>query len=958
MKPLHLPLFVVGMLAPFLLTAQSLHLIGSSPANHSANVALATTVTFTFNQALQPGTIALDSIGDRFIVIPYDRISIQGMEVAPDSRSVTFTVTHQPDVDYTWLFFGLRAATGEEMTDFNIVSYTTSSVSSAFSVEGQLILQDAPPTPHYSSSIVMLLTDLSFMNVEGSDGPQEAMKYAGVPNVITGEYSMPGVKPGNYYVLAMMFSTLSDEMEPSRIGMHTNALGDPQMIQVTDASITGLDLIMKQPDFGPGDLVDATQAFAVATSAAMTVNPHARPIYLEARNHHMPPAGDSDEWFSVFYSDADSTVQMIRSNGERVLDHQTMHFMDIPEDERFDTDIATIKSIPNMFLPSRDAIQVAMQNGLSELLAPAMTDNDVFVEVVYMLSHFYFEYDQFVSATSNPFWTIEALIGNQFGFTSAYFLIDAVTGSFIGKEIKEELWGPVPMELMHSIPSHMTSSVPLQTTVSFSFNEPIQIETLNGDSRMQTWSVFPMDLTIHDITYSEDFRTVYMDVVHAAETDYVWTFQSVRSTNGGGLQTAAVVNYTTQATVSPLMLAGSLIWPEGDFFPQPNHAMAVVVLLDSPDYFTNGMNGPPPDVRNAGANLMGTWDYSMANVRPGTYYPAVFVFTNGFEYGQLLAYGYSPDANDNPKSVTISDQSFTQYNIPLRFVSTGPDHQRTDVLEVLDDVRQHVAAQETGAELITLFGREELMRPAMPTGTSYEWSFIYFESATDTVQMIEANSDGITMVDRFHLSTVPEEERIPEELVRPLPSTFIGSSQAMSTALSNGLDVLINTTPNEAWAQVRYSLSNFYFQHPDILDEDSPPFWDIQYNAEIWNMDQMTWQREANFLIDALTGNFIFKTETTGIEPDEQVRKVELDQNYPNPFNPKTEIRYRKSEIGKTRLTVYDILGREVAVLVDGVMPVGHHRVTFDASALPSGIYLYRLEAGGEIIQRKMTVVK
>jgi hypothetical protein len=941
-----------------MLSAQQLSLTGSTPFDNSAGVALNTTVVIKWNLPLQIGTVSLDSIGDRFMVFPEDKITIHSVSYAEEQTELRFEVTHQADVDYVWSFFALQSASGIYQNTFEMLRYTTRATPSPLFIAGRLVMSDSTVVPDFSNAVVMLLSDLSFLDSENDDGPGDALKSAAKANPYTGDYTLLNVQPGSYYLMAMMFDVDGARLETIGIGVYSDEDGEPQLLEITTENLFNTDIEMISTDFEGGNPVDATEAFAVATSAAMTADPLARPIYLEARNHRMPPEGDSDEWFAVFYSDADSTVQMIQTDGERVLDHQTMHFMDIPEDERFDADIATIKSIPNMFLPSRDAIQVAMQNGLSELLAPAMTDNDVFVEVVYMLSHFYFEYDQFVSATSNPFWTIEALIGNQFGFTSAYFLIDAVTGSFIGKEIKEELWGPVPMELMHSSPSHMTSSVPLQTTVSFSFNEPIQIETLNGDSRMQTWSVLPMDLTIHDITYSEDFRTVYMDVVHAAETDYVWTFQSVRSTNGGGLQTAAVVNYTTQATVSPLVLAGSLIWPDGDFFPQPNHAMAVVVLLDSPDYFTNGMNGPPPDVRNAGANLMGTWDYSMANVRPGTYYPAVFVFTNGFEYGQLLAYGYSPDANDNPKSVTISDQSFTQYNIPLRFVSTGPDHQRTDVLQVLDDVRQHVAAQENGAELITLFGREELMRPAMPTGTSYEWSFIFFETATDTVQMMHADSDGITMVDRFHLSTVPEEERIPEELVRPLPTTFIGSSQAMSTALSNGLDVLINTTPNEAWAQVRYSLSNFYFQHPDILDEDSPPFWDIQYNAEIWNMDQMTWQREANFLIDALTGNFIFKTETTGIEPDEQVRKVELDQNYPNPFNPVTVIGFRLSVFGPISLKVYDILGREVAVLVDGVMPAGNHRVTFDASALPSGIYLYRLEAGGEMIQRKMTVVK
>jgi hypothetical protein len=57
-------------------------------------------------------------------------------------------------------------------------------------------------------------------------------------------------------------------------------------------------------------------------------------------------------------------------------------------------------------------------------------------------------------------------------------------------------------------------------------------------------------------------------------------------------------------------------------------------------------------------------------------------------------------------------------------------------------------------------------------------------------------------------------------------------------------------------------------------------------------------------------------------------------------------------------LTVYDILGRQVAVLVDGMMPAGSHHVTFDGTMLPSGVYLYRLESGGKSLQRKFTLVK
>jgi hypothetical protein len=85
---------------------------------------------------------------------------------------------------------------------------------------------------------------------------------------------------------------------------------------------------------------------------------------------------------------------------------------------------------------------------------------------------------------------------------------------------------------------------------------------------------------------------------------------------------------------------------------------------------------------------------------------------------------------------------------------------------------------------------------------------------------------------------------------------------------------------------------------------------------------------------------------------------VELSQNYPNPFNPATQIRFAVPVSGEVRLAVYDLLGREVAVLVKGGMSAGSHIVNFDAASLGSGVYVYRLDAAGQTLTRKMTLVK
>jgi alpha-tubulin suppressor-like RCC1 family protein len=97
----------------------------------------------------------------------------------------------------------------------------------------------------------------------------------------------------------------------------------------------------------------------------------------------------------------------------------------------------------------------------------------------------------------------------------------------------------------------------------------------------------------------------------------------------------------------------------------------------------------------------------------------------------------------------------------------------------------------------------------------------------------------------------------------------------------------------------------------------------------------------------------------TGVDQNEDVSDAfELLQTYPNPFNPTANIEYHLLATSLVRLSVFNILGSEIAVLVNNVQVAGEHRVTFDGSNLPAGVYFYRMQAGKFQETRKIVLLK
>ncbi len=173
----------------------------------------------------------------------------------------------------------------------------------------------------------------------------------------------------------------------------------------------------------------------------------------------------------------------------------------------------------------------------------------------------------------------------------------------------------------------------------------------------------------------------------------------------------------------------------------------------------------------------------------------------------------------------------------------------------------------------------------------------------------------------------------------------------MKVEQQNGVidyETAVSTTTSGEWEEMTWDMSGAGFEnHWDVITL----IFDFQDGQTGDGSPDFTWYFDDLYVFAGEIGT---STESRGETP----YKVELRQNYPNPFNPVTQIEYSLPQTGHVVLEVYNLMGQRVAVLANEVQNAGWHNVTFDASNLASGVYLYRIQAGNFSETRKMILLK
>ncbi|MCH8494282.1 MAG: T9SS type A sorting domain-containing protein [Balneolales bacterium] len=174
--------------------------------------------------------------------------------------------------------------------------------------------------------------------------------------------------------------------------------------------------------------------------------------------------------------------------------------------------------------------------------------------------------------------------------------------------------------------------------------------------------------------------------------------------------------------------------------------------------------------------------------------------------------------------------------------------------------------------------------------------------------------------------------------------------------------VLTPTAPTQDWVI-------------ELIDHELNTHLNLNQPDAMYEFEHQSMRKSAvSSPLELLSDGFLMKTsatprfslrfspaQSTSNEPETTTlpQDVSLSQNYPNPFNPTTTIAYSLPQAGAVRLDVYDVLGRQVATLVNNEgHAAGRFSVDFDASRLTTGVYIYRLQAGNTIITKKLSLIK
>jgi hypothetical protein len=480
-------------------------------------------------------------------------------------------------------------------------------------------------------------------------------------------------------------------------------------------------------------------------------------------------------------------------------------------------------------------------------------------------------------------------------------------------------------------PANNTKNVPLNTTISMTFSEAVDTNSIRGNETFFT----NIDSVVSS-GYSEDLKTVSSTVVLKPNTAYFVAFVYLKAKSGATITMPHVFYFTTGSDFPPYSVSGTVSSGSTGISPE-----GAIVGLASKNIFEEESEGPPPFVGWTNVNNDGS--FTIPYVTNGTYW---IVAAKDGDHDGSIDPGRGNDAIAfTQDSIVVNNASVS--NISLTFISFAP--------KVLSDV---IADAES--ESNKLPADKQLKRISGwwvdTLGRSESWEFIY---------TVNGNTAGYGItIETFGAKTYPLDPGYFEWVKNLRTLTNINSAASSATVIANveaagGKSIRYLSYPGFKF-RIEMSLADQNMgQYSHLVPDQNQFYWGVSY---VWGYeynDQWFDVTGMYFLCNFSTGA-VLGSSILSVHPEQSVPlSFELLQNYPNPFNPSTTIPFTVPSNGRATITVYNVLGQEVATVFDGDVDAGRmYYAHFDAGKNASGIYIARLEFNGKILMRKMVLMK
>lgn len=350
------------------------------------------------------------------------------------------------------------------------------------------------------------------------------------------------------------------------------------------------------------------------------------------------------------------------------------------------------------------------------------------------------------------------------------------------------------------------------------------------------------------------------------------------------------------------------------------------------NYFGCGYDGKLTlDINEGGAVQLNTLNLSNTDSPwSGTYFNGVPVNLKAIPVAGYKFNGWSGAVTSDDDSITLAISRSTTLSASFSFNSTGADK------IVINEINYNPAADFDSGDWIELYNTSD---------NAVDISGWYFSDSNAEHRFIFAEG---TVIDSAGYLVLVADDSAFAACFPDVPN-YVGE-------IGFGL--------NRVGELIKLMNSNGYIIDSLTYDEEAP--WPLAANgagatlelkdAESDNALAENWQASQSHgtpgKINSVLSDINFKKK------DNLPREFAVLQNFPNPFNPTTVIGYRLPESGYVTIKVYDLLGREVATVFEGVKAAGNFSVSFDASDLASGIYLYILKANNFTQSKKMILLR